>query len=679
MHLRSISFRSKFRSINTAAAGLLFVALTLISTTCGNLSTSPESGLPTYVSIAAGENGEFGEPFGIAVRNGIVFVSDGDLDRIWRLGPGGPEIYADGFDTPSGITFDRNGNLIVADTGSHTIKSVDPAGKVSIIAGVSGQTGTGDGDAAAATFHGPMGVAVDSDGRIFVADSYNDRIRVIHNGTVSTIAGSIRGFSEGIGGAAMFDTPTGLAASGERLLVADTGNGRIRVVEKDGTVLTLAGAESGDIRNGLLSNALLYRPTAIVTNEGSVFFTDGNAVRHIGLGPFPMVRTISSERRGFQDGVIERSMFNRPSGLGLDEDGALFIADSDNGLIRGLSRHENGKTLTRQQLRTLWSDPEKFKNAGTPRWPYDPPDAPRDIAGTLGEIRGEIGAPDDEAWFHNGLDIAGAYGETARFIRDEKVLQPIAAENFGTLRELLRMPTLGYIHIRLGRDQASTPLGDPRFLFERDPGGKIRDVRVPRGSKFKAGEPIGTLNAMNHVHLVAGRSGFEMNALGALDWPGHVDRRPPTIEKIILMDENWREFETEIDNSRIKLTRKARVVVRAYDQMDGNPERRRLGIYRAGWGLRNHSPAVHAVMGEWKFDRLPPAETVSMFYAPGSRSGAQGITVFDYIVSNSFNGESATEEFLDPKSLENGTYTLSVQVADYSGNISTKEVTFEVN
>ncbi|MBK8304160.1 MAG: hypothetical protein IPK98_12435 [Chloracidobacterium sp.] len=56
----------------------------------------------------------------------------------------------------------------------------------------------------------------------------------------------------------------------------------------------------------------------------------------------------------------------------------------------------------------------------------------------------------DQVWFHNGLDIAGAYGETARFVRDEKVLRPIAAENFGTLRELIRMPTLGYIHIRLG-------------------------------------------------------------------------------------------------------------------------------------------------------------------------------------------------------------------------------------
>ena len=64
---------------------------------------------------------------------------------------------------------------------------------------------------------------------------------------------------------------------------------------------------------------------------------------------------------------------------------------------------------------------------------------------------------------HNGLDIAGAYGETARFVRDEKVLRLIAAENFGTVRQLIRMPTLGYIHIRLGANVESVPFGDGRL------------------------------------------------------------------------------------------------------------------------------------------------------------------------------------------------------------------------
>ncbi|MBK9527060.1 MAG: hypothetical protein IPO41_01755 [Acidobacteria bacterium] len=187
---------------------------------------------------------------------------------------------------------------------------------------------------------------------------------------------------------------------------------------------------------------------------------------------------------------------------------------------------DDPKKLERRKRETA----EEFRNAAPARWPYDPPTTKRDIAGTLGEIRGLVKPDDDNIWFHNGLDIAGNYGETARFIRDETVLRPIAVENFGTLRELIRMPTLGYIHIRLSRDQASTPFGDPRFQFQRE-NGKITGVRVPRGTKFKAGDPIGTLNPMNHVHLIAGRSGSEMNALDALILPGISDSRPPVIEK----------------------------------------------------------------------------------------------------------------------------------------------------
>ena len=68
-----------------------------------------------------------------------------------------------------------------------------------------------------------------------------------------------------------------------------------------------------------------------------------------------------------------------------------------------------------------------------------------------------------------------------------------------------------------------------------------------------------------------------------------------------------------------------------------------------------------------------------MLYAPGSRSGAHGNTVFNYVVSNIVDGDRVTEGFLDPEKLDSGTYTLSVHVADYFGNITTKEVTFEVN
>ena len=146
--------------------------------------------------------------------------------------------------------------------------------------------------------------------------------------------------------------------------------------------------------------------------------------------------------------------------------------------------------------------------------------------------------------------------------------------------------------IRLGRSESSVPFGDERFQFEKDTMGKIVGIRVARGVKFKAGEPIGTLNSMNHVHLIAGRSGSEMNAIDALVLPGLRDSRSPTIQEVRLFDQNWGEIETSAGNSRIKLTSKTRVVVRAFDQADGNSERRRLGARGVGpWFYTNINKA----------------------------------------------------------------------------------------
>jgi sugar lactone lactonase YvrE len=669
------------RKYSSSIVSLIYVALLLCSA-CYRRASNEIAQKPAFVTTAAGVNGEFGEPFGIAIREGATYISDGELDRIWRLGPAGPEVFAEGLDTPSAIAFDGAGYLIVAETGSHTIRSIDRSGVVSILAGTPGKVGNDDGDVRSATFRGPVGLAV-ANGRVYVADTYNDRIRMIADGKVTTLAGTSRGFRDGAGETAMFDTPTGLATFGDKLLVADTGNGRIRVVEPDGRTWSLgAPADGDDVQDGPVGSATLSEPTSIAaTPDGSIYFTDENSIRSIDLVPEPVVRTISSGRRGFRDGVVGKTMFNGPSGIALSKNGILWIADSDNGLVRRTGANLEEEKITADHLLKLRGDPIAFRNEHPPRWPYDPPEAPRDIAGTLGELRGEIDGTDRPVHFHNGLDIAGAYGETARFIRNEKVLHPMAAENFGTLRELLRMPTMGYIHIRLGRDASSSPFEDPRFLFDKTPDGKLNDVRIPRGSRFRAGEPIGTLNAMNHVHLVAGRSGFEMNALDALVLPGIADGRPPTIEKVSVFDENWREFETAGKSSRIKLTGKVRVSVQAYDQVDGNADRRRLGVYRLGYQVfeSNEQPRADPF---WTitFDRLPPPESVTKVYAVGSRSGAHGGTVFSYIVTNSIGaGITGSEGFLDTAVLKPGIYILRVYAADYFGNTSTKDITFEVN
>lgn len=636
----------------------------------------------TYKSTStlAGTNLEFGEPFGIAVYGSEVYVSDGQKGCIWRLKGGTPTVFASGLATPSGIAFDKAGSLIVADSGSHTIKSINGKGEVSSLAGVDGHSGFADGDANKALFDAPVGVAVASDGKIYVTDTYNDRIRLIDGGKVSTLAGAARGFANGPGANAKFDTPTGLAIWHDKLLVADTGNHRIRIVEPNGDTSTLAGSGESDVIDGLLLSASFYEPTAIgVDKEGSIFVADGNAIRVIEGDVFPTVRTISNKRRGIQDGEIRNARFSRPSGLAIDDAGDLFVADSDNRLIREITTTKTGSAITAQQIEAFRDKPEEFRKLQPPRWPYDPPSAKRDIAGTLGELRGEIRQGDNDIHFHNGLDIAGSYGETARFVRDEKVLKPIAADNFGTLRESLRLPTMGYIHIRLGRNSSGVPFGDQRFVFTQDTTGKVVDVRVPRGAAFKAGEPIGTLNPMNHVHLIAGRSGSEMNALDALIFPGISDGRMPTIEKVTLTDENWHELETKSPKGRIQLTGKTRIIIRAYDQVDGNVERRRLGVYQVGYQIL-HGDGSPVGETQWtiKFDRMPAAAAVPFVYAEGSKSGATGETIFRYIATNRVDGDEYKQDFFAAGVLDNGEYILRAYAADYFGNTSHIDTQFEV-
>jgi hypothetical protein len=238
------------------------------------------------------------------------------------------------------------------------------------------------------------------------------------------------------------------------------------------------------------------------------------------------------------------------------------------------------------------------------------------------------------------------------------------------------MPTLAYIHIRIGRDKDYKIFDDKRFQFSFDSNKKLQSVRVPRGAKFEAGEAIGTLNRMNHVHLIAGKSGDEMNALDALVLPGISDSRPPVIEQISLFDQNWQPAgETKSVNPRIKLSGKTRIVARAFDRMDGNAERRRLGVYRLGYQILN---ADKTPLTEEKttisFALLPDEETARLVYSEGSKSGATGETVFNYIVTNEIDGENASEKFFDVSDLQSGNYILRVFAADYFGNKTVRDI-----
>ncbi len=590
---------------------------------------------------------------------------------------GNTQIVTDKLDTPSQIAFDKTGHLIVADSGTHTIKKVSDNGKIELVAGVENKNGFQNGDSKTALFNAPIGVAVFEE-KVFVADTYNDKIRVIENGQVRTLAGSEQGFADGRN--AMFNTPTGLAVwTDGKLLVADAENRRIRVVEQDGQTWTLAGNDVANLKDGLLGEAEFVQPTALTVDKfGSVYVADGNAIRVIGRKFIPVVETISNDRHGFFDGTLKQSRFNRPSGLAFDDEGNLFVADSENQLVRVLTDGKVGKRLEVKDFHKAQTTAEEFRKLGEPRWTYDPPEKTREIAGTLGEVRGNTKNKSYPPRFHNGLDIVGGYGEKAFFIRDEKVLRPAAVQNFETVRELLRMPMIGYIHIRLGRDADQNLFDDDRFQFSFDEANKPVGVRIPRGTKFKAGEAIGTLNRYNHVHLIAGRTGREMNALAALDLPGISDSRNPTIEKVSIYDENWRGFETENNSPRIMVGGKVRIVVQAFDQMDGNASRRKLGLYKAGFQIldEDEKPLIDFQKPKWtiSFDKTPDNETAEIVYAEGSRSDATGETIFRYIVTNEVAGRHSRENFFNAESLKKGNYIIRVWVADFFGNRASKDI-----
>ena len=264
----------------------LFLALLALCVISCKRATGPLS----TVTTLAGHNDalRFRDPFGIAVApDGAIYVSDGDTGQIWQLDEkGAGRLVAQGLNTPSGLAVDKNGQLIVAETGAHTIKRINPKdGAATILGGQENRAGFADGDAQTAQFNGPIGLAIAADDTIYVADTYNDRIRAIDpNGNIRTIAGgNSPGFADGEAKSARFQTPCGLAWRPDgSLLIADTGNHRLRLVAKDGSTTTWAGTGEVDTKDGPAAAALFNEPAALVIdNEGTVYVAEasGSAVR----------------------------------------------------------------------------------------------------------------------------------------------------------------------------------------------------------------------------------------------------------------------------------------------------------------------------------------------------------------------------------------------------------------
>jgi sugar lactone lactonase YvrE len=661
------------------------------------VETVAGDGSPGVLDDGAALRARFGEPFGLAIdRDGNIYVADaGESNRIRKLTregavislAGGSEGFADGagaaasFNTPSALAIDRDGNLYVADTGNNRIRKVTKEGLVTTLAG-DGSAGFRDGPAAQAQFNGPLGVAVDEEGNLYVADTYNDRIRLVtKEGEVRTVAGTgVVGYADGDAlGAAQLDTPSGLVLGRDgELFIADTGNNRLRRLTKEGQLTTLA-----LIRDEQTPPGEIPRPVGLArTHDGFLYATLLERGRVVQVAPDLRVRVIAGLGSGFADGDgLSEARFNQPAAVALDQDGALYVADSANYLVRRIAPPREGTQAARPHAgRTLPLLP--LGEAAGPffPWPLDPQDRRHEVVATLGEVRGSYDTDDSRHHLHSGLDVFGPHGQTVRAARDEKVSSPIPNWGFGSLNEGMRAGLVSYIHQRVGRDERDQMLADSPFIAVRDEAGKVVRVRIRRGTRLRVGDALGTVNRMYHVHMNYGPPGAEVNPL-FLPLPGFSDTIEPIIERdgLQLFDAAGNRLKERRDGRIVAPRGPVRIVVDAYDRVDGNNSRRRLGIYRLGFQLLRADETPVEGFDEPRvqieFDRLPPdRDATKIVYADESGITVYGSasTRFLYELTSVVRAGRAQRGVWDASTLQPGDYVLRVLVSDFAGNTATQ-------
>jgi hypothetical protein len=341
-----------------------------------------------------GPSGDTGPPAPVGLADLTVITLAGGSGSGHRDG-GSKEAL---FDGPVSVAGNGTGSVYVADSRNHTVRVVSAAGQVMTVAGAAGEPGYVDGPAGEARFSGPAGVAVMPDGRVLVADTGNHRVRcVTADGVVSTYAGAetprddigreVGGYGDGPAGQAQFCYPVGVAVDGEGVVyVADAGNHRVRRISPTGEVSTLPVRGEGELK----------APTQVaVGGDNRLWVADSSGGRiWTGPGEGPLEQWRSGEEEGpvaapagiavlgenaprpgvyvldagnhclwqirgegvelvagqqdpaapgWGDGGGDRARFSSPVGLATAPGGGLYVADFGNNCVREIRFAGGGK------------------------------------------------------------------------------------------------------------------------------------------------------------------------------------------------------------------------------------------------------------------------------------------------------------------------------------------------
>lgn len=335
-----------------------FTTTSSTSSVLGVVTTFAGSGAAAF-GDGTGTGAQFNNPGGMAIdAQGNIYIADTFNNRIRKMAPDGTVSTVAGngtpgwvddvaanaeFYAPAGLAVDSQGNIFVADYGNNRIRKIAPDGKVTTVAG-NGYAAFVDGAAKdVAAFNGPAGVALDAQGNLFVADQNNNMIRKITpTGGVSLVAGTTTAgylnitIDSAKGSWGAFKHPCAIVEGPNgNLYVADRGNSAIRMITPAGVISTVAGGPAQTTLVGLPSGLC-------IDAQGNMFITDESG-RVIELTAARSLYNLAGAAgtAGYADATGTAALFNQPQGIVVDATGSLFVADYNNNRIRKVVIQQN--------------------------------------------------------------------------------------------------------------------------------------------------------------------------------------------------------------------------------------------------------------------------------------------------------------------------------------------------